>query len=94
MLQAGCAITTSDLVDNSPFGRGGWRALLTAGRVACRPVTAASDSTPPDGTGYDALIFDWDGTLVDFPVESFCSALQSALAPGMRPGLPGVRTTG
>jgi len=28
-------------------------------------VTATSDSTPPDGTGYDALIFDWDGTLVD-----------------------------
>jgi hypothetical protein len=32
-------------------------------------VTARSDSNPPDGTGYDALIFDWDGTLVDFPVK-------------------------
>lgn len=28
-------------------------------------MTATSDSNPPDGTGYDALIFDWDGTLVD-----------------------------
>jgi HAD superfamily hydrolase (TIGR01509 family) len=28
-------------------------------------VTATSDSKAPNGVGYDALIFDWDGTLVD-----------------------------
>jgi beta-phosphoglucomutase-like phosphatase (HAD superfamily) len=28
-------------------------------------MTAASPSSPPDGAGYEALIFDWDGTLVD-----------------------------
>jgi HAD superfamily hydrolase (TIGR01509 family) len=25
----------------------------------------ATSDNPPDGTGYDALMFDWDGTLVD-----------------------------
>jgi hypothetical protein len=30
---------------------------------------------PPDDTGFDALIFDWDDTLVDFPVKFFCSPL-------------------
>jgi HAD superfamily hydrolase (TIGR01509 family) len=28
-------------------------------------MTAESPTRAPDGTGYDALIFDWDGTLVD-----------------------------
>jgi len=41
-------------------------------------VTATSDSNPPDGNGYDALIFDWDGTLVDFRVKFFCSAVVGA----------------
>lgn len=34
----------------------------------------------PDGTGYDALIFDWDGTLVDSQPVNF-RALSGALAP-------------
>jgi hypothetical protein len=36
-------------------------------------VIAASQTSAPDGAGYDALIFDRDGTLVDFPVKFFCS---------------------
>jgi hypothetical protein len=28
-------------------------------------TAAACEISSPDGTGYDALIFDWDGTLVD-----------------------------
>jgi beta-phosphoglucomutase-like phosphatase (HAD superfamily) len=28
-------------------------------------MTATGQTSAPDGTGYDALIFDWDGTLVD-----------------------------
>jgi hypothetical protein len=36
-------------------------------------VSATCESDAPDGTGYDALIFDWDGTLVDFLVKSLCS---------------------
>jgi hypothetical protein len=36
-------------------------------------MTAVSQCHAPDGTAYDALIFDWDGTLVDFPVKFFCS---------------------
>ena len=79
MLEAGCAITTFDLVDNSPSGR--CLVACSPGRrtVACRPVTATSDSTPPDGTGYDALIFDWDGTLVDSREICF-AGLSRALA--------------
>lgn len=36
-------------------------------------MTADRPTHAPDGAGYDALIFDWDGTLVDFPVKFFCS---------------------
>jgi beta-phosphoglucomutase-like phosphatase (HAD superfamily) len=31
----------------------------------CDMTAAAHEFSAPDGTGYDALIFDWDGTLVD-----------------------------
>jgi hypothetical protein len=27
---------------------------------------------------YDALIMDWDGTMVDFPVKFFCSGQRTA----------------
>lgn len=42
-------------------------------------MTATSVSTPPDGTGYGALIFDWDGTLVDSREICF-AGLSRALA--------------
>jgi HAD superfamily hydrolase (TIGR01509 family) len=45
-------------------------------------------SCPPDGNGYDALIFDWDGTLVDSREVCF-EALARAMADvgvGLDPG--------
>ncbi|WP_328463480.1 HAD family phosphatase [Actinoplanes sp. NBC_00393] len=42
-------------------------------------MTVTSVSTPPDGAGYDALVFDWDGTLVDSRQLCF-DALARALA--------------
>ncbi|GAA2718407.1 hypothetical protein GCM10010315_33800 [Streptomyces luteosporeus] len=29
-----------------------------------------------DFARYEALVMDWDGTMVDFPVKSICSALE------------------
>lgn len=42
-------------------------------------MTVTSFSTPPDGAGYDALIFDWDVTLVDSRQLCF-DALARAMA--------------
>ena len=44
-----------------------------------RLMTAASQTSAPDGADYDALIFDWDGTLVDSRDICF-HGLASALA--------------
>lgn len=66
-------------VDNSTFGRCPVACPARRRTVACCAVTATSDSNPPDGTGCDALIFDWDVTLVDSRQLCF-DALARALA--------------
>jgi HAD superfamily hydrolase (TIGR01509 family) len=50
-----------------------------SGRVTSHLMTAASWANVPDGIGYDALIFDWDGTLVDSREVCF-TGLTRALA--------------